>query len=92
MGFLDKVKAGAEQAKEMAGAAAEKAKQEAKELQLKRELNDAYEELGKATFERLESGELQAAALAPRADRIRSLKADIAALGESEGTEPPAGS
>jgi len=32
----------------MAGAAADKAKQEAKELQLKRELNAAFEDLGKA--------------------------------------------
>ncbi len=99
MGFLDKVKAGAEQAKEMAGAAADKAKQEAKELQLKRELNDAFEDLGKATFERIESGELSAPGLASRADRIRSVKAQLAALGEpgaaaasepAETSEPPA--
>lgn len=89
MGFLDKVKAGAEQAKEMAGAAADKAKQEAKELQLKRELNDAFEDLGKATFERIESGELSAPGLASRADRIRSVKAQLAALGEPAAAAEP---
>src|SRR3990172_963494 len=71
MGFLDKVKAGAEQAKEMAGAAADKAKQEAKELQLKRELNDAFDDLGKATFERIESGERPSAGRARPRRRSR---------------------
>ena len=80
MGLLDKVRAGAEQAKDMAGAAAAKAKEEAKELQLKRDLNDAFEDLGKATFERMESGELQHAGLDPRAERIRSIKQQLAEL------------
>jgi hypothetical protein len=80
MGLLDKVKAGAEQAKEMAGKAAEKARDEAKELQLKRDLNNAYEDLGKATFERLESGELTAPGLGDRAEKVRSVKAQLAAL------------
>jgi len=77
MGFLDKVKAGA-------GQAIDKAKEEAKELQLKRELNNAFEELGKATFERLESGEVTAPGLAERADKIRSVKAQLAALQAGE--------
>ena len=82
MGLMDKVKAGAGQAKEMASAAATKAKEEAKELQLKRELNDAYEELGKATFERLESGEL-VAPLAAQADRVREIRQQLADLAAS---------
>jgi hypothetical protein len=83
MGLMDKVKAGAEQAKEMASAAATKAKEEAKELQLKRELNDAYAELGKAAFEGIESGELAAPALADRADSIRELNKQLADLASS---------
>ena len=51
MGFLDKAKAAAEQA-------AARAKEEYDELQLKRELGQAYDALGKATFELLDSGEL----------------------------------
>lgn len=73
MGLLDKVKAGA-------GQAIDKAKEEAKELQLKRELNNAYEDLGKATFERLESGEVTAPGLSERADKVRSVKAQLAVL------------
>jgi hypothetical protein len=92
MGFLDKVKAGAGQAKEMAGKAAEKAREEAKELQLKRELNNAYEDLGKATFERLESGELTAPGLAERADKIRSVKAQITALQAGDDSDSGDGS
>jgi hypothetical protein len=82
MGFLDKVKAGA-------GQAIDKAKEEAKELQLKRELNNAYEDLGKASFERLESGEVTAPGLSDRAERVRSLKAQLAALqaGETSTSE-----
>ncbi len=83
MGLMDKVKAGAEQAKEMAGAAATRAKDEAKELQLKRELNDAFEELGKATFESLENGELVAPVLTDQANRIRELNRQLTALGGS---------
>jgi hypothetical protein len=83
MGLMDKVKAGAEQAKEMASAAATKAKEEAKELQLKRELNDAFQELGKATFERLESGEITAPSLADQATKIRELNKQLADLAGS---------
>lgn len=83
MGLMDKVKAGAEQAKEMAGAAATRAKEEAKELQLKRELKDAFEELGKATFESLESGELTAPALADQANKVRELNKQLSDLGGS---------
>lgn len=86
MGFLDKVKAGA-------GQAIDKAKEEAKELQLKRELNNAFEDLGKATFERMESGEVTAPGLSERADKIRSVKAQLAALqaGETSAADDGAG-
>lgn len=84
MGFLDKAKemAGqaATQAKELAGEAAEKAKQEAKELQLKRELGQAHEELGKAAYGLVESGAISHPELEGGADRIRSLKQALAEL------------
>jgi hypothetical protein len=51
MGFLDKAKAAAEQA-------AAKAKEGVQEVQTKRELGQAYEELGKTTFSLVEGGEI----------------------------------
>ena len=49
MGFLDKAKAAAEQA-------ASKAKETAGELQTKRELGQAYDELGRKAHELIERG------------------------------------
>ena len=49
MGFLDKAKAAAEQA-------AAKAKEGVDDVQTKRELSQAYNELGKTTYELIESG------------------------------------
>jgi hypothetical protein len=84
MGLMDKVKAGAEQAKAMAEVGVAKAKEEAKELQLKRELGGAFAELGKTAFEQMESGALTAPALDAGAERIRGLKAELAALGADD--------
>jgi cob(I)alamin adenosyltransferase len=70
MGLLDKAKAAAEQA-------AAKAKDTAGELQTKRELGQAYDELGKKAFELAESGELSATPLEPLIARIRELKAEL---------------
>ena len=50
MGFLDKAKAAAEQA-------AAKAKEGVEDVQTKRELGQAYGDLGKTAFELIESGE-----------------------------------
>src|SRR4051812_2700300 len=75
MGLLDKVMAAA-------GQAAIKAKETAGELQTKRELGQAYGELGQKTFELVETGEVSAPALEPLAERIRALKAS------SEAPEP----
>src|SRR4051812_30600587 len=76
MGLLDKAKAAAEQA-------AIKAKETAGELQTKRELGQAYDELGQKTFELIEAGEVSAPALEPLAERVRVLKASL------EAPEPP---
>jgi hypothetical protein len=70
MGFLDKAKAAAEQA-------ATKAKETADELQTKRELGHAYDELGRTTFDLVESGQVPATLLEPLVERIRTLKAQL---------------
>ncbi|MDH4178582.1 MAG: hypothetical protein OEV72_13485 [Thermoleophilia bacterium] len=79
MGFLDKAKSAAEQA-------AKKAKETADDVQTKRELGQAYGELGRTAFELIESGEVSHERLAPLAEKIRELAAkddeDEAAAGE----------
>ena len=70
MGLLDKAKAAAEQA-------ATKAKETAGELQTKRELGHAYDELGRTTFDLVESGQVPATLLEPLVERIRTLKAQL---------------
>lgn len=89
MGFLDKAKAAAEQA-------AAKAKEEIEDLQLKRELSQAYNALGKTTFELIESGELAHEKLEEPGANIRALrerataaaKPDEPAEAEPEPPEP----
>ena len=90
MGLLDKAKAAAEQA-------ATRAKETASELQTKRELNHAYDELGQKTFELVEAGsEVSTTALEPLLERIRTLKAQLdqgetaAAMDPDEHNAPPA--
>jgi hypothetical protein len=77
VGFLDKAKAAAEQA-------ATRAKETAGELQTKRELGQAYDDLGRRTFELVEAGDVSSTTLDPLVDRIRALKAQL------EGREPVA--
>jgi hypothetical protein len=84
MGFLDKAKAAAEQA-------AIRAKETAGELQTKRELGQAYDELGRTAFGLVEAGELSSPTLDPHVERIRSLKAQLEerkAAGTTASTEP----
>jgi hypothetical protein len=78
MGLLDKAKAAAEQA-------AAKAKDTASDLQTKRELGQAYDELGQKAYELAEAGELSSLALDPLVARIRELKAQL------EETREPVG-
>ena len=78
MGFLDKVKQGAEQA-------AARAKDTASDLQTKRELGQAYGELGEAAFELAEAGQLSNPRLDPIVERIRTLKAGLEEEGGAEG-------
>ncbi len=68
MGFLDKAKAAAEQA-------ATKAKDSVEEVQAKRNLSHAYEELGRTAFELVESGQITHERLTRHAEEIRRLQA-----------------
>ncbi len=83
MGFMDKVKStvksGAEQA-------ATKAQEEFERIQTRRDLAQAYEDLGAKAFELADRGDLSHAELTPLVERARTLKAQLAAI----GTEPPA--
>ena len=88
MGFLDKAKAAAEQA-------ASRAKETAGDLQAKRELGQAYDELGHKAFELVETGGLSSAELDPLVERVRTLKAQleehepVGAATTTAGAEPP---
>jgi hypothetical protein len=70
MGLLDKAKAAAEQA-------AAKAKEGVEDVQAKRELSQAYNELGKSTYELIESGEISNPRLDATAGKIRTLLAGM---------------
>ena len=78
MGFLDKAKAAAEQA-------AAKAKEGVEDVQTKRELSQAYGDLGKAAFELLESGTIANVTLESHAEKIRALQTRAAGDGVPVG-------
>jgi len=70
MGLLDKVKAGAEQA-------ASSAREQAQTVAAKRELSQAYNDLGKTAFGLVERGEISHGDLAAGVDHIRELQARL---------------
>jgi hypothetical protein len=72
MGFLDKAKAAAEQA-------AAKAKEGVEDVQLKRDLGQAYGDLGRIVFGLVESGEVSHSALEAPVAKIRGLNEKAAA-------------
>ena len=78
MGLLDRVKAGAEQA-------ASTAQRQAQTVQIKRELSQAYNELGKSTYSLVERGQLAHPELAAVIDRIKELESRLAGLGGDAG-------
>lgn len=103
MGFIDRLKAGAGEAADLAGQAAgqakelaektaSRAKQEARELQLKRDLNDAYDDLGRTAFELWEAGQIESPLLESRAGRIRSLREQLDELGAKPAEDEEAAS
>jgi hypothetical protein len=67
MGFLDKAKAAAEQA-------AVKAKEGVEEVQTKRELSQAYGDLGRAAYRLASSGQISHPELAALVDRISEME------------------
>jgi cob(I)alamin adenosyltransferase len=90
MGLLDKAKAAAEQA-------AAKAKETTQDLQAKKELFQAYNDLGKTAFELADRGELSHPRLTEHVERIRALKAEAentetetATVSSAGGDQPPA--
>jgi len=83
MGFLDKAKQAAEQA-------AAKAKEGVEDVQTKRELSQAYGDLGKTAYELVSSGELTHPRLEAGAERVRTLLAKADGDGSAPGTETPA--
>jgi hypothetical protein len=95
MGFLDKAKAAAVEA-------TAKAKEGVEDVQLKRELSQAHNELGKLAFELVESSEISHPKLAAVVEKIRALnerdKGDQAFAGAAAGggsethdpSQPPA--
>jgi cob(I)alamin adenosyltransferase len=70
MGLLDK-------AKSAAGTATSKAREGVEEVQTKRELGKAYDELGRLAFELADSGQLTDERLNELVARIRTLRADL---------------
>jgi outer membrane murein-binding lipoprotein Lpp len=71
MSFFNKAKQAAEQA-------AAKVQEGVEDVQQKRELSQAYGELGKTAFGLLESGEISHASLEASAAKIRELNAKVA--------------
>jgi outer membrane murein-binding lipoprotein Lpp len=73
MGLLDKAKQAAEQA-------AAKAKEGVEDVQTKRELSQAYNDLGKSTYELIGSGEISNPRLDAAAAKIKTLTEKLAAM------------
>ena len=83
MSFFNKAKQAAEQA-------AAKVQEGVEDVQQKRELSQAYGELGKTAFGLIESGELSHSGLDAGAAKIRELNAKIEGAGEAAPTAPAA--
>lgn len=69
MSFFDK-------AKQAAGQATGRAREEFAEVQTRRDLDKAYKELGETTFTLVDAGEVTHEQLAAAVDRIRTLRAE----------------
>ena len=72
MGFLDKAKAAAEQA-------ASKAQEGVEGVTVKRDLSQAYGELGRVTYALLQRGEIEHPELAPLAERVSEIESKVPA-------------
>jgi hypothetical protein len=86
VGFLDKAKQAAEQA-------AAKAKEGVEDVQTKRELGQAYGDLGRTAYELVSSGELSHPRLDRGVERVRALLAKAEAADAApayDASQPPA--
>ena len=77
MGLLDKVKAGAEQA-------ANTAQKQAQIVAAKRELSQAYGDLGKTAYGLVDRGEISHGDLAAGVDHIRDLQGRLSGEGHTD--------
>ena len=82
MSFFEKVKAAT-------GQAAERLKDEAAEFQAKRQLSQAYADLGRQVADLAESGAISHESLAAPLERIKTLKAELAAAEQGPAEPPP---
>jgi hypothetical protein len=82
MGFLDKAKAAADQA-------TTRVREGVDDVQAKRSLSQAYEQLGQTAYELIEKGELTHADLTARAEEIRVLRGHPADEGSAAASSPP---
>jgi hypothetical protein len=79
MGIVEKLKVGAEQAKTLAVHAAERARDEAKDLNLKRQISNEESQLGSIVVQLVERGEISHAELGPGVERVKALHAELEA-------------
>jgi len=70
MGFLDNVKSAADQV-------ATRAKEGVDEVQAKRNLQRAYEDLGRTAFHLIEENEISHPRMAAQADEVRKYRAQV---------------
>jgi hypothetical protein len=90
MGFLDKAKSAAEQAKAAADQAASRARGGVDDLHTKRALSSAYEEFGRVAYDLLENGDISHERLVEAAAEIRAHKAKLDDGGSAEASAPEA--
>jgi hypothetical protein len=84
MSFLDRLKAGAQEAASIA-------KREVSELQLKRQLDGVYADAGRRAVELAGAGTLTDPALVEAAAQVRTIREQLDALArEAAGEAPPA--
>jgi hypothetical protein len=84
MGLMDKAKSAAGQATAMAKAGADQAAAKAHELQVKRDLDKAYADLGKKTYELGDNGNSD---LAADFEKIAALLADLETSATDSGED-----
>ena len=77
MGFMDKLKAGAEEVKVGAGEATARARDTVKDAKVMNDLEEAYTELGRTTYTLVSEGSLHDERLDHAVQRVRDLGARL---------------